>query len=247
MKSLFTVFMSLLIAGQSFANPDLNEKKEIPSQLLLVKDENGKWTLFNGSNLLFPESEKDGFKIIQLPVKKGNSQEDPSMMGSKGADSTSTSDTGTDGGSAGGPAHGAAGSGVIANAFSKITPYLPMMGRVAAGASMIALGMKFGGLALSAGVIAGLTTVGLPFTTAIAVAGVLTMSSGSQASILGKVGTAIAMKIPFLSSWFGAAQEPDFVLPDVPMSLPSALSDRIKALRDGMDFGSEVSVPLLAD
>lgn len=251
MKSLLlnikysAVVLALLIAGKGYANPGVTNQteevavdeqavaialaKQSPDHILLVKDENGKWTLFNSNQLFFPENEIDGFKIIKLPGKLGDASKD-NALSINGAGSSNSVDGGSDG-SSGSPGAFSA-SNVVARMLGKAAPYLTTVARVAAGAGLIALGVKFGGLALSAGMIAGLSVLGMPVTTAIAVAGVITMSTGSQSSMLGGLAQSLVSKIPFLGSWFRSSTDQMLDVLDtlvVPNGVPSsALSGAAK-------------------
>lgn len=254
MKKLFnriqfgSVLLSILVAGNSFANPLTGQEnrelvpieaqadtaialvKESPDHILLVKNESGHWVLFNGNQLIFPENEKTGFKVIKLSkTNHTNSSLDGSLVTSEQINSGETFGGGSNGSGSPGSFGVASISPTLARFLGKAAPYLITAGKVAASAGLIALGIRYGGIALSVGIVAGLTSIGVPFTTAVGLAGALTMSSGSQSSVLGQVGNFILSKVPFLGSWFGQSTDenlltqsidenllPQYELPDVP-------------------------------
>jgi len=241
MKSLFiksVALMTVFFATNSLANPEgVADARRIPEQILLVKNASGEWTLMHGDQITFPDSEKDGFKIIKLNGKNGanSSSDSVNLSKAEGASDNYSADS-SNPNNRPWPFNNAAGAS-LSNVMTKMAPYMPAI-KAVAGAAMIGFSLwKLGGTALSLGMIAGLSTLGMPVATAIALTGVVTMSTGQESSLLGQVGRSIASQIPFFGRWFSKSNdEPAFVLPDVPTHKPGYVESIKQA----------IAVPVLA-
>lgn len=177
-----------------------------PNQILLIKNPDGQWMLFNGNNLLFPEDDKNGFKVIQIKEVGANERSDEGSFWSRFSRGGSDADLGR-GAQGTHPINpGPFGSGGLTGLMMAV-PSVQTAARVALGAGMIAAGVYYGDMLLQAGLVGGLAMMGVPLMTSLAVTSAVSLALPGAPSLLSRAASLAAAHLPHLGAYLLATRQ----------------------------------------